>query len=119
MPTAALVPCLHAGCAALVRSGRCDQHGGPRLAWQPLPATTSRLRGRPNQRRRDALFAREPLCRLCRQAGRTTIATIRDHIIPLAEGGLEGTIENEQPLCLDCSTAKTRHESQRGQRRAS
>ena len=46
-----------------------------------------------------------------------TVATIRDHVVPLAEGG-EDDEENVQPLCQDCSDAKTREESKRGQRRA-
>ena len=42
-----------------------------------------------------------------------TKATIRDHIIPLAEGGPD-TDENTQPLCQACSDRKTASESQRG-----
>ena len=76
------------------------------------------MRGRALQRRRAALFASEPLCRLCHAQGRTTLATIRDHIIPLAEGGTENDPTNEQPLCQDCSDQKTREESARGVRRA-
>lgn len=115
-----LRPCLTERCPILVESGRCDAHGGPGKPWTPKPAkvhATPRLRGRANQERRAALFAREPLCRECAKQGKVTVATIRDHIIPLAEGGSEGTIENEQPLCQACSDIKTQAESARGVKR--
>ena len=70
------------------------------------------------QRARSHLFRREPLCRVCLAAERTSPATIRDHIVPLAEGGLD-VEENVQPLCKACSDAKTHAESVRGRRRAS
>ena len=60
---------------------------------------------------RDVLFAKEPLCRTCGAA-----ATIRDHIIPIAEGGTDDS-SNIQALCKDCSDAKTHQESKRGIRR--
>jgi 5-methylcytosine-specific restriction protein A len=46
-----------------------------------------------------------------------TIATIRDHVIPLAEGGRDDE-SNVQPLCQACSDAKSQRESKRGQRRS-
>ena len=77
----------------------------------------SRIRGRRLQQLRAHLFTVEPLCRPCAAEGRTTIATIRDHIIPLAERG-DDSPGNIQPICADCSKAKTREESQRGRRTA-
>ena len=116
---AGLRPCLEPRCPVLVASGRCDAHGGPAKPWAKRSDTpaTPRLRGRANQTRRANLFAREPLCRECAKAGRVTVATIRDHIVPLGEQGREGTIENEQPLCQSCSDTKTAAESARGVRR--
>jgi len=70
-----------------------------------------RLRGRALQAARAELFAREPFCRLCR----VSLATIRDHIVPLAEGGQEAE-HNVQPLCQVCSDRKTHRESERGKR---
>lgn len=104
--------CLHPGCPALVDKGRCDAHGGQRAPWQAKPAAPVRLRGRANQARRRRLFAREPLCRSCVASGRVTMATIADHIVPLAEGGAD-TEANLQPLCASCHDAKTRKESVR------
>ena len=40
------------------------------------------------------LFDRTPLCVNCgSKAGRVTVATIRDHIVPLTQGGDESGIE--------------------------
>lgn len=63
------------------------------------------------------LFSRNPLCVECHQHGRVTLATQRDHIIPLAEGGAD-TDDNVQGLCDDCHHAKSKAESARGVRRA-
>ena len=65
---------------------------------------------------RQRLFLHQPLCVLCQKQGRITIATIRDHTIPLAEGGPDDET-NEQPLCQDCSDVKTEAEAKRGRRR--
>lgn len=76
----------------------------------------ARIRGRRLQGERRALFNREPVCRLCAAKGVMTLAVVRDHIVPLGEGGMD-TPENTQPLCQDCSDAKTHTESMRGRRR--
>jgi 5-methylcytosine-specific restriction protein A len=74
------------------------------------------MRGRALQQRRARLFAREPWCGLCLVQGRRTVATVRDHVIPLAEGGAD-VETNVQGLCQTCSDAKTRGEAQRGRQR--
>jgi 5-methylcytosine-specific restriction protein A len=75
-----------------------------------------RVTGRRLQAMRAKLFARQPLCVLCLIQDRVTPATQRDHIIPLAEGGLDDET-NEQALCDDCHDAKSIGEAQRGRRR--
>lgn len=110
-----LHPCPTPGCPTLVRSGRCAVHGGERRLWQPRQPVV-RIRGAELQRRRAELFAREPWCRPCAQAGRKTVATIRDHIVNLQDGGTEDE-SNIQPICDVCHEAKTRDEARRGQRR--
>lgn len=109
-------PCSHAGCGVLVRdgSGRCDKH--PREAWAKPVTATKRVTGRKLQRMRDQLFAGNPLCVECERQGRVTLATQRDHIKPLAEGGLDDD-SNVQPLCEPCHDAKSKAESKRGQSR--
>lgn len=63
------------------------------------------------------LFARSPLCAECERNGRVTLATQRDHIIPLAEGGPDDET-NEQGLCDDCHEEKSLGESLRARRGA-
>ena len=73
---------------------------------------TQRLTGRALQRARARLFARDPLCAECTKHNRVRLATQRDHIIPLAEGGADDET-NEQGLCDECHLAKTLREAAR------
>ena len=66
---------------------------------------------------RRALLMEHPLCVLCRAQGRRTFAVIRDHIVPLAEGGVDDST-NTQAVCQPCSDAKTQAEAQRGRERS-
>jgi len=59
---------------------------------------TPRLRGRRAVEQRKRRLDAEPLCRMCKAKGRTTIATVVDHIVPLAQGG-DDSDENCRPLC--------------------
>ncbi len=43
----------------------------------------------------------EPTCRMCRAIGKTTLATVVDHIKPRSQGG-GNEQENLQPLCAPC-----------------
>lgn len=121
-------PCPHPGCPSL----NCQLHAVP--AWRTRRDVTGqlnsradrsrdvtgqvkRVRGRELQRRRKALFARNPWCVLCLEEGKHTRATIRDHLLPLAEGGTEDE-RNIQGICDDHNQEKTRRESERGVRRS-
>jgi 5-methylcytosine-specific restriction protein A len=66
---------------------------------------------------RAALFRAQPFCQQCLTQGHRTVATIRDHIVPLAEGGTD-TVSNTQGLCQMCSDRKTHAEARRGAIRA-
>jgi 5-methylcytosine-specific restriction protein A len=69
----------------------------------------ARVRGRRLQDLRYRLFRGQPFCAHCHVA----VATIRDHVVPLAEGGSE--IEsNVQALCHECHDRKTQDEARRG-----
>jgi 5-methylcytosine-specific restriction protein A len=108
-PPRACVP----GCRHM--RGRCPVHDQQRAtaatAWaQPSRTTEVRTR-RASDRRR--LLQANPICVLCW----TAPSTIRDHIVPLAEGGPD-TAENTQALCKPCHDIKSQAEAARGVRRA-
>jgi len=117
MARAAPRPCTYPGCQTLVTdgSGRCARH--PREPWVHKPDAPPRVRGRRLQRQRARLFAEHPLCAECDRHGRVRPAVIRDHIIPLAEGGTDEPT-NIQGLCQTCSDAKTATEATRGRSRS-
>lgn len=58
-------------------------------------------------------LADEPLCRMCTQQSRVTLATEVDHIKPLWEGGQEYDRDNLQSLCSPCHIIKTSEEAKR------
>ncbi|MFA7487962.1 MAG: HNH endonuclease signature motif containing protein [Lysobacteraceae bacterium] len=117
MPSAAPKPCTHPGCGVLVRdgSGRCEKH--QREAWTKKPDAPRRVTGRRLQAERADLFRRQPLCVLCQARGIVRLATERDHIVPLSEGG-EDVASNTQGLCADCHEGKSLAERLRAQARA-
>jgi|GEM_PF-4846417 len=84
-----------------------------RRAWMPALSVVNRVTGRRLQSMRAALFMREPLCRSCSERGFSVIATQRDHIVSLAEGGTDDD-SNVQPLCDGCHSQKTLAEALRG-----
>lgn len=109
MPQAAPRPCTQPGCGALVHdgSGRCDAH--QRKSWAPRYRHVKRIRGSKLKRLRDELLHRKPLCEECERNGRVSASTVRDHIVPLAEGGTEDE-SNIQALCDPCHDAKSKRE---------
>lgn len=117
MPSAAPKPCNQPGCGVLVRDGtsRCAKH--PREAWAKKATATKRVTGRRLQAMRASLFARHPLCVECERQGRVTLATQRDHVVSLEEGGPDDD-DNVQGLCISCHDAKSKAEASRGRRRA-
>ncbi|MGQ3001281.1 MAG: HNH endonuclease [Hydrogenophaga sp.] len=61
------------------------------------------------------MFSANPLCVACEKLGRVTLATQRDHIVSLGEGGAD-VPGNTQGLCDDCHEAKSLAEALRGRR---
>lgn len=114
MPTKPLPNCVVPQCPySAVSKGRCVVHA--QQAWSRTEQVP-RIRGGRLQRLRGRLFSKQPLCVKCLEQDRITLATIRDHVVPLAEGGVDDET-NEQALCRECSDAKTAIESARGKRR--
>lgn len=115
MPISPARPCSHPGCKALVRdgSGRCEAH--PRKAWAKRPDAAKRITGRRLQALRAELFERDPLCAECRRRGDIKLATQRDHILSLEEGGTDSE-NNTQGLCDECHEGKSLQERLRGVR---
>ena len=105
-------PCTHPGCRVLVRDGKskCPNHWQD---WTKREGTDDRMRGRALQDARARLFRRSPLCAECVKADRVALATQRDHVVPLAEGGTD-TDDNVQGLCTPCHDAKSEAERKRG-----
>lgn len=73
----------------------------------PAHQRVERKRGRAGQRQRQRRLDRSGgLCEHCLAAGRTTIATVVNHILPLAHGGSDFD-ENTENLCEECDRRVT------------
>jgi 5-methylcytosine-specific restriction protein A len=66
---------------------------------------------------REQLFARTPLCVACEALGLVELATQRDHIVSLEEGGPDDD-SNTQGLCLKHHDEKSLAERLRARRRS-
>lgn len=112
MPGYAVKPCAYPGCCALVRdgSGRCSKH--PTKPWVHAADAVPRIRGRKLQQLREALFRANPLCVECQKQGKVKLATERDHIVALEDGGQDAE-DNTQGLCHACNEAKRVTQQQR------
>jgi len=119
MPFAAPHGCTHPGCRALVPRGtrRCKKHE------QALRRYQDRDRGTPQERGYDEtwrklrayVLRREPLCRFCSERGRTTPATVVDHIVPISQAPeLRLEPSNLRALCESCHNARTAREQSFG-----
>ena len=62
--------------------------------------------------RYSALFLKKNrLCVYCLSEGRTTVARVTDHIIPITQGGEIWNPSNHQPLCFKHHNQKTKSEN--------
>jgi 5-methylcytosine-specific restriction protein A len=65
-----------------------------------------------------AFLARFPICRNCEVMGRSTLATLVDHIIPITDAGEADPNfwpeANHQPLCFRCHAKKTAADRRKG-----
>lgn len=113
MPTKAPTTCRRLGCRGLVRAGVCSACGPVR---RESAVEHDERRGSSRERGYDARWERvrrmhlagEPLCRMCQQAGRVTLAVLVDHITPIRDGGERLDDDNLQSLCRRCHDEKTK-----------
>ena len=104
---------MHPGCLILTRDTRCPKH--TKQHEQAVAAVDNRRgsassRGYTSKWRRYALsfLKGHPLCRECEKVGRTTLATVVDHIRPhRGDMKLFWLKSNHQPLCKRCHDIKT------------
>jgi 5-methylcytosine-specific restriction enzyme A len=119
-PLAPARPCRVPSCAHVQTQAKpCPVHGPVQvMRWNTdRRPDVVRLRGRANQERRLRVFARDPLCVACAAQGRTTLATVADHALALAEGGADDE-SNLVGLCVEHHRLKSIEESKRGKVRA-
>lgn len=64
-----------------------------------------------------AVFAAEPLCRMCAAKGRDVAAEELDHIVPVSQGGNPWARSNLQPLCARHHGIKSKRERESAAKR--
>ena len=118
MPSRLASACRAPGCPNRATAhGYCDAHQHlvrqtRREAWQQADSqrgsAAERGYGGAWQKARLAWLKAHPLCEECLRQGRTTPATVVDHIIPhKGDKHLFWRSENWQSLCTACHNAKT------------
>lgn len=72
-------------------------------------ANDDRIRGRKGRDIRRRHFQERPLCVRCEELGKVRLAEELDHIIAIANGGIDSRdpFENRQGLCRECHREKT------------
>lgn len=110
MPSAPKKPCRWPGCPALTEGRFCPAHTkrDRRAVDNRRGSAASRGYDHHWQKYRPEYLRRHPLCRTCAAAGRVTVATVVDHIIP-HRGDMELFWDptNHQPQCKKCHDIKT------------
>ena len=106
--------CSFKGCPVITDKSRCQAHErSTQYGWGTKHGQNAhRIRGPELQTLRAILFSKYPMCQACGERP----SVIRDHKVPIAEGGTEDE-SNIWALCQECSDAKTQQEAQRGRAR--
>ena len=111
MPYRSRIPCRHPGCPELVPCGQryCDRHRP--LHVGEARSAAQRGYGSKWQKASRQYLAAHPLCVRCLMEGRTTAASVVDHIVPhRGDMRLFWDESNWQPLCKRHHDVKTRNE---------
>jgi 5-methylcytosine-specific restriction protein A len=82
----------------------------PRPVYQQHAARSAEYGTARWQKARAAQLAKQPCCAQCTKSGRTTPATVADHITPVRLGGDFWDSRNHQSLCRPCHQAKSASE---------
>ena len=118
MPGRPLRLCTYPGCgeSCAGKVVRCEKHQPKK--WEKHGQGVKRMTGDGLRKARRLLFQANPLCVHCQQKSppQVRLATERDHIVPLEEGG-QDVPENTQGLCAECHAVKSLAERQRGLKR--
>jgi 5-methylcytosine-specific restriction enzyme A len=91
---------------------RLERHDMTLPTPDPRPSSAMRGYGAGHRKKRERLLNERPLCVACQAEGKASLASIRDHIVPLEDGGTDGR-DNEQPLCETCHNKKTHQDKVR------
>ncbi len=111
MPMMPYRNCAQPGCGELVRGkGRCPQHAKQQRVEHNARRTPADY-GRKWRRVRDAFITRNPICSDCAEQGKTKVAQVVHHIIPLDQGGTNA-FSNLMSLCTTCHEKKHKRFSQ-------
>lgn len=107
--------CAYPGCRETITMGEryCDKHKTKANQHKEKKRLTSYQRGYNSawRRARSSFLMEHPLCEECLRKGRTTPATVVDHIIPhKGNRDLFWDDENWQALCKPCHDRKTAKE---------
>jgi 5-methylcytosine-specific restriction enzyme A len=111
MPWSAVHPCSEPGCRVLVRTARCPKHARQQEAERDGRRQTAPERGYDwRWRHARRLFLKEhPLCIVCLSEGKTSSATVVDHVVPhRGDQARFWAVDNWQGLCRRHHDAKTR-----------
>ena len=107
--------CYHPGCRTLTRGTYCPQHEalhgsrGGRDRDRLRGNSAARGYGSRHRRLRDALLRDHPFCQW---PNCNALATVRDHVVPLSEGGSDEP-SNTQALCEEHHAEKTQCDIER------
>lgn len=113
MPMRPPHPCSKPGCAELVHERFCHVHAlsQERRERKRRGKTAERGYGARHRRWRKAVLrAAYGLCAMCLEVGKTTAATVADHIIPISHGGARFDMSNGQALCATCHSGQKQRE---------
>jgi 5-methylcytosine-specific restriction protein A len=114
MPRAVARACQFPGCNAHTRAKFCEKHTDKTLAnhsRRRFDKTRARAWNRGYDTKhllwREAILARDPLCKIAHFCGGLRYSTIADHIKPIAAGGERFDLGNGQGACKPCHDWKT------------